>query len=225
MESTSLKLKASFYTITVLQIHENNLQKIETQLQSLRLQTPDFFKNTPVIIDIQLPQLSATFDLKKIYECLCHYGLSPIGIQGNIEGQMSAIKALHLFYFSKQNSHSLCNYKDQNHSFTSTKIIQETVRSGQQIYASGDIVILGSVSAGAEILSEGNIHVYGKLSGRALAGVTGNKEARIFCRYIAAELVAIAGHYWLYEDFREEEKPSTLYCFYLEKEQLKIGTI
>lgn len=80
-------------------------------------------------------------------------------------------------------------------------IINRSVRSGQQIYAKGtDLIVLGSVSPGAEIIADGSIHVYGQLKGRALAGVGGHKEARIFCKQIAAELVSIAGHYWLYED-------------------------
>jgi len=31
-------------------------------------------------------------------------------------------------------------------------------------------------------MADGNIHVYGVLRGRALAGVKGNSDARIFCQ-------------------------------------------
>ena len=80
---------------------------------------------------------------------------------------------------------------------TTTMIRERPVRSGQQIYSPGDIVVLGSVSAGAELVAGGHIHIYGALRGRALAGVNGNKDARIFCRKFEAELVSVYGQYKL----------------------------
>ncbi|KKB63803.1 septum formation inhibitor [Robbsia andropogonis] len=76
-----------------------------------------------------------------------------------------------------------------------TLIIDRPLRSGQRIYAEGDLVILGQVSNGAEVIAEGNIHVYAPLRGRALAGVHGNHAARIFCTCLEPELISIAGIY------------------------------
>jgi septum site-determining protein MinC len=82
-----------------------------------------------------------------------------------------------------------------------TLIVTEPVRSGRQVYAAkGDLVILGPVSAGAEVLADGNIHIYNTLRGRALAGITGDTSARIFCNSLEAELVSIAGLYRVSED-------------------------
>jgi septum site-determining protein MinC len=54
------------------------------------------------------------------------------------------------------------------------------------------------VSSGAELIADGCIHVYGVLRGRAIAGATGNPQARIFCKRLEADLVAIAGVFiWL----------------------------
>lgn len=76
------------------------------------------------------------------------------------------------------------------------KVITTPVRSGQQIYAKGaDLIVLSSVGQGAELLADGHIHVYGSLRGRALAGINGNEEARIFCSQLDAELLSIAGCY------------------------------
>jgi septum site-determining protein MinC len=75
-------------------------------------------------------------------------------------------------------------------------VVEKPVRSGQRIYArGGDLVILAGVSSGAEVMADGHIHAYGALRGRAMAGVSGDKEARIFCRKLGAELVSIAGLY------------------------------
>jgi septum site-determining protein MinC len=80
-------------------------------------------------------------------------------------------------------------------------LLDSPVRSGQSVvFRAGDVTVLGSVASGAEIVAGGSIHVYGTLRGRALAGSTGNPRARIFCRKIEAELLAIDGIYRTTED-------------------------
>jgi septum site-determining protein MinC len=80
-------------------------------------------------------------------------------------------------------------------------IIKEPVRSGQSvIFPEGDVTVIGSVASGAEIVAGGSIHIYGTLRGRALAGSVGNASARIFCRKLEAELLAIDGLYKTAED-------------------------
>lgn len=81
-------------------------------------------------------------------------------------------------------------------------LLDSPVRSGQSIYfPTGDVTVLGSVASGAEIVAGGSIHIYGALRGRALAGAAGsNKQARIFCTRLEAELVAIDGYYRTTDD-------------------------
>lgn len=80
-------------------------------------------------------------------------------------------------------------------------VVTEPVRSGQSIYfPDGDVTVVGSVASGAEVVAGGSIHVYGALRGRAMAGTAGNSNARIFCRKMEAELVAIDGLYKTAED-------------------------
>jgi septum site-determining protein MinC len=77
----------------------------------------------------------------------------------------------------------------------------QPVRSGQQLYAqSRDLTVCAMVGAGAEVIADGSIHIYGALRGRALAGASGNENARIFCREFNAELVAVAGTYKVLEE-------------------------
>ena len=57
------------------------------------------------------------------------------------------------------------------------------------------MIVIGAVGSGAEIVAGGSIHVYGALRGRAIAGSTGNPQARIFCGKLEAELLAIDGLY------------------------------
>lgn len=80
-------------------------------------------------------------------------------------------------------------------------ILDQAIRSGQSIvHESGDVTVIGAVAWGAEIVAGGSIHIYGPLRGRAIAGLSGNKGARIFCRKMEAELLAIEGVYKTADD-------------------------
>jgi septum site-determining protein MinC len=83
-------------------------------------------------------------------------------------------------------------------------LIENPVRSGESVvFIEGDITVLGSVGSGAEIIAGGSIHVYGALRGQAMAGVTGNARARIFCHRFEAELLAIGPYYRTADDIEE----------------------
>jgi septum site-determining protein MinC len=84
----------------------------------------------------------------------------------------------------------------------SSLVVTATVRSGQTIeFPEGDVVVIGSVSSGAEIIAGGSIHIYGTLRGRAVAGTSGDQNARIFCQSLQAELLSIDGRYRVAENF------------------------
>ena len=80
-------------------------------------------------------------------------------------------------------------------------LVESPVRSGQSIFfPDGDVTVLGSVGSGAEVVAGGSIHIYGALRGRAMAGTSGHRKARIFCTRLEAELLAIDGYYRTAED-------------------------
>jgi len=84
-------------------------------------------------------------------------------------------------------------------------LVESAIRSGQAIFhPDGDVTVLGSVGSGAEVMAGGSIHIYGTLRGRAMAGTSGNRQARIFCRHLEAELLAIDGYYRTAEDLDAE---------------------
>jgi septum site-determining protein MinC len=84
-------------------------------------------------------------------------------------------------------------------------LVESAVRSGQAVFhPDGDVTVLGSVGSGAEVMAGGSIHIYGTLRGRAMAGTSGNRQARIFCRNLEAELLAIDGYYRTAEDLDPE---------------------
>ena len=75
---------------------------------------------------------------------------------------------------------------------TETKIVQNSLRSGQKEEYAGSIVICGDVNAGAEIIAGGNIIVLGTLRGLAHAGAAGNTMALISANTVDVTQIRIA---------------------------------
>lgn len=74
-----------------------------------------------------------------------------------------------------------------------TKFIRGTIRSGQIINYTGNLIIIGDVNHGAEVRALGNIIVLGILNGRVYAGDNGNNKAIIAALLLEPEILSIAG--------------------------------
>ncbi|MBD3846992.1 septum site-determining protein MinC [Bosea sp. SSUT16] len=104
-------------------------------------------------------------------------------------------------------------------------IVTQPVRSGQSlVFLEGDVTVIGSVASGAEIVAGGSVHVYGTLRGRAMAGTMGNGAARIFCRKLEAELIAIDGYYKTAEDMEPGLRGKSVQIW-LENEAFKVEAL
>lgn len=230
-----LEFKSSTFFVPVLVLYDNDLPAIEHMLREKIRQAPDFFKSSPLIFDVQaLNKQNQDVDIVMLVDFLRNLGLFPIGIRGGNEQQNK--QALELFITVDAIRDNYNASAEIQKTVTeepapkpepvaqaaisanvpappATTLISQPIRSGQRIYAAGDLVVLSQVSAGAEIMAEGNIHVYNTLRGRALAGVQGNKSARIFCYDLQAELISIAGDYKTSEDIDEglRKKPVQIY--------------
>lgn len=121
------------------------------------------------------------------------------------------------------------NTSDGRVSMTGAKptiVVSTPVRTGQQIYAEqADLIVLGSVSPGAEVIADGNIHIYAPLRGRALAGASGDSNARIFVQSMQAELVSIAGIYRVFEQSLPQHLHRKPVQIELQGDRLAIGAI
>ncbi len=67
-----------------------------------------------------------------------------------------------------------------------------TLRGGQTLHHTGNIVVVGDVNPGAELVATGDILVFGRLGGIAHAGAQGDAEARIYALDLAATQLRIA---------------------------------
>ena len=216
--SNNIELKGSSFTLSVIHLHDNDLDKAIQILNHKVQQAPSFFSSAPVVINISKIKQSVDFNLlkKEIFST----GLVPDGITGCSQPEllenarqsgfaiMNAGRQIVNQYDEKphqENFQTKTEAETNNKEQSKTKIIKTPVRSGQQIYAQDcDLVVMNNVSAGAEIISDGNIHIYGTLRGRAIAGAKGNQESIIFCNNLKPELISIAGNYWLSENIAKD---------------------
>lgn len=74
-----------------------------------------------------------------------------------------------------------------------TKFVRKTVRSGQCLNYSGNLIIIGDVNNGGEVRAHGNVVVLGDLKGKVFAGDNGNENAIIAAYSLEPELISISG--------------------------------
>lgn len=230
--SNVIELKAGAFTLPVLRLLQFRPDEICRQLAEKIKQAPEMFRNAPLAIDISaFSEEIAPSDFGNLIRKIGNLGIRPIGIRG-ASSKQDFTRAAGLAILSEsrppakvsasaefssgnpveKSAPSFESIKDFSRSVAT--LINKPVRSGQRIYAAnGDLIVLATVGAGAEIIADGNIHVYGTLRGRALAGAKGDLDARIFCRYLHAELVSIAGQYKISEGIDDSlrGKPVQIY--------------
>lgn len=222
-ETPPFTLKGSLFTLTVLHLFQMKRAAIEQHLTEKIKQAPSFFNNTPVVIDLEAaPDSDEELDFQGLYELLRAHGMVPVGIRNGTPIQQAAARLAGLPTLPESRANESTKKADKPQAAPRNKIFGHPVRSGQQVYApEGDLIVLGAVSAGAEVIADGNIHIYGALRGRALAGVRGMLEARIFCQSMEAELVSIAGHYRISEQLGAADHGKAVQI-YLAEERLLI---
>ena len=214
MTDSGFRLKGSVVTTVLLEIQTFSLDGIVFHLKEKIDQVPHFFNQAPIIIDISKMKRGITLEeFETLIKSVSALGLGVIGWRCDPDSLpvWNASVTIPLLPASKARPINIApeikevsspdvvvkTVVEERLIPQATKVITKPVRSGQQVYSEGDLIVLAQVSAGAEVLADGNIHVYGALRGRALAGVKGDVEARIFCKSMEAELVSIAGNFML----------------------------
>jgi len=230
-KKSAIEFKSTSLSVPILNIFSTDLKQVEILLDEKISQAPEFFKYSPLLINLQdCQQVNQALDVAKLIVLLHNKRLIPIGICGgnNEQNEMAVSKNIPV-HSSIRHTHTtehdmidvppepLAQTESAEANVTAENIenilITSPIRSGQRVYAKGDLTVLSHVSAGAEIMAEGHIHVYGTLRGRALAGVQGDIRARIFCLTLEAELVSIAGQYKISEEINSTDyhSPTQIY--------------
>ncbi|WP_233712998.1 septum site-determining protein MinC [Amaricoccus solimangrovi] len=221
-----LQVRGRSFTAVVLKLNGAADAGFYGALESLMRQAPHFFVNAPLVIDLaEAPGLTEKADFVKLVRDMRARRLSVIGVQNGTADQDIAAFGAGLVCLQGGRDAQVPRggqpskaedaaeetrgpkarapepAQPEPEAASATIVVTEPVRSGQRIFADrGDLIVMAPVSSGAELIAHGNIHVYGPLRGRALAGVNGDKTARIFVQSLEAELVAIAGLYQTSDD-------------------------
>lgn len=178
-------------------------------------ENPDFFDHDGLVLDFSVfPPDTPIQNLVPLLTSLRTCRLVPVAVRGAnpdwmatcralglVEATMDAPRARHassnvvLEVTSDAVAVAVQELGPAAHA-NATMVIDKPLRSGQKVYAKGcDLVVLAMVNQGAEVVADGNIHVYAPLRGKAMAGATGNTNARIFSLCLEPELISIAGIY------------------------------
>lgn len=180
------------------------LRALDAQIE----RSPSFFDNRPVVLDLAMLPADHT-DVEGLLRQLEERGIRIIGTEG-AHPSWKGIEAWGRPLPSggratrdvtvPENAPARPAIEPAT-SAPGSLLVDQPVRSGQSVvFERGDVTVLGSVASGAEVIAGGSLHIYGTLRGRAIAGFTGNARARIFCRRLDAELIAIDGVYQTADD-------------------------
>ncbi|MES2149650.1 MAG: septum site-determining protein MinC [Pseudomonadota bacterium] len=220
--SKSLPIEIKISTVVAIStiLHSADPLAIDAALKQMTGGVSDFFEDEFAVIDVSaIAADTPHIEWARLVDLLKKYRLNAVAVRGATPSMTDAIRAQGL---SLDDGSS--GVKPREEALAPVAAVIETapaplpepvtalvapgamiidtpVRAGQRIYARGcDLIITAVVNNGAEIIADGSIHVYAPLYGRALAGASGNAEARIFALSMEPELVSIAGVYRTFDD-------------------------
>jgi septum site-determining protein MinC len=230
MSGETVEIKGEMTLLGVLQVISPAIGQVQEGLRQKRDSLPQLFENSPLIVDCgALGEACQELDLRALHQAIVELGFIPVGIRNIPESCVAlAVQAGWAILRPGRTANATTTRierpvaQEPEALPTRVEVIDRPVRSGQQVYfPESDIVILQHTSAGSEILAGGSVHVYGSLRGRVLAGIQGDRSARIFCQKLEAELVAIAGNYRLLDDIDTNLKGQPA-MVWLDGEKLRI---
>jgi len=209
--SLSFEIKSASLPLVSFVLKSADITLLAQDLQTRLGDTPDFFDNDPVLVDLQhLDDQAGPLDLPALVQLLRSFRMNPVALRPNNAAHEAAAILAGLFLTTEartlpQNpaTHEVVREVEvirevvrEVASGSSAMVVDKPLRSGQHVYAKGrDLVMLAMVNPGAEIMADGHIHVYAPLRGKAIAGAKGDTSARIFTHSLEAELLSIAGVY------------------------------
>lgn len=176
------------------------------EIDATLARSPGYFVGKPIVLDLAAVDLSSSA-IAHLVGSLNERSIRVLGIEG-VEEERLAANMPPLLTGGRAcvitRSEPVQKVEPEAKPKPTSLLLDSPVRSGQSIvFMEGDVTVLGSVGSGAEIVAGGSIHIYGTLRGRAMAGVNGNSNARIYCQKIEAELLAIDGYYQTAEEIDE----------------------
>lgn len=199
----------SFTVLTISNTNQKELSKVFSQMSASQLQY--------VVLDLtDINTLESPAWFRNIRSSLRQNNMILIGVR-EPQLNLEVCKALKIPVITSTPLATPLTQTAQN------LYIDRTVRSGQQLYAqNGSLIISSHVNSGTELAAKNDIHIYGSANGKLLAGVNGNKSARIYIQGGYPEMVSIAGTILHAEQLSPTTAPA---YFYISNGQLKQSAI
>ncbi|MES2050055.1 MAG: septum site-determining protein MinC [Pseudomonadota bacterium] len=214
-----IEIKISTVVAVAVLLHDASIAVLDAALKAMTAGTPDFFDDEFAIVDVESIS-QQKLDWTGLVALFKSHGLTVVAVRNAQEDDFATIRAhgLSIDVVSKARPEIAAPIEQASVELpviesaaapapsvviknTPAMVIDTPVRAGQRIYARGaDLIITAAVNNGAEVIADGSIHIYAPLRGRALAGASGNTEARIYALTMEAELVSIAGIYRTFEN-------------------------
>lgn len=216
MQNTPLRFRARSFVAFALVPEapvDEWLQGVDRWIEN----SPGFFTGRPVVLDLNAlkPEVS---QIGALVAQLAERGIRIYAIESKDIQELGTDLPPLLIGARKavveEPAASAAPAKAEEPAASTSLIIEDPIRSGQSVYhPHGDVIVLGSAGFGSEIIAGGSIHVYGTLRGRAIAGASGNRHARIFCRRNEAELLAVDGWYRIAEDMEPSTRGAAIQAY------------
>ncbi|HJV88229.1 MAG TPA: septum site-determining protein MinC [Noviherbaspirillum sp.] len=220
--SKPIEIKISTVVAVSVILRTTDLAQLDEAMKRMTGGASDYFDHEFAVIDVAGCETGDSVDWSALTTLFKAYNLNPAAVRGAPPEMEPAIIAcgLSIDTLAKPRHEETEDVQDAAPATAPVKvaevvspqpvatvpaaipamIVDTPVRAGQRIYARGsDLIVTAIVNNGAELIADGSIHVYAPLRGRALAGASGNAEARIFSLSMEAELVSIAGIYRTFE--------------------------
>ena len=214
-----IEIKIATVVAVAVLLHDSDITVLDAALKAMTAGTPDFFDDEFAIVDVESIS-QQKLDWAGLITLFKSHGLTVVAVRNANEDDFAAIRmhGLSIDVVSKARPEvnntveptvvtppaikaAPTNAPSMPAKNVAAMVIDTPVRAGQRIYARGaDLIITAAVNNGAEVIADGSIHIYAPLRGRALAGASGNTEARIYALTMEAELVSIAGIYRTFEN-------------------------
>lgn len=181
-------IKASTMHHTRIRIRALDLELFANQLHAAASQAPKFFQNSNIVLDFSLIK-SHSIDIQTLaalQKTLQRTGACLTGIYQPSSSQTLTAQEMNIPIIYE---HRKQNDDKARLQLSPEPTVVKKVRSGSEVQAAGDLIVLGNVAYGASVQSMHNIHIYGKLEGKASFGHAGGRDYFLIANQFLPEVV------------------------------------
>jgi septum site-determining protein MinC len=237
-QKSCFNLKGNLFTLTVLQLIDNDLDYLNKELAIKVEMMPNFFNNTPIVIDLhELSENKSEIDFKSLKQIICSYRMIPVGVKGSIEAQKASIEAAGLAILaeakqSKKVKRSIeISTKDKDDIIKEDIVVQTTVDEKTTVEkATKESSDVKPIATPAEINQKSTLIKHTIRSGQQISAPNG--DLIIIGSVSAGAEILAAGNIHIYGTLRgralagiKGDQNSCIFCHNLQAELISISGI